>query len=132
MKSYTDIKQSKKLAKILPIESADMWWAERYAVRIVDNEYIVEKKPVHYPCLVKPSEGNYSLDAIKGIPCWSLAALIDAIPQDVVRLVGNTKEAFWYCDYADSNNDLHTDESADTPIDACYKLILKLHELNLL
>ena len=26
IKSYTDLEQSKKLAKILPLESADMWW----------------------------------------------------------------------------------------------------------
>ena len=27
IKSYTDIFQSKKLAEILPLESADMWWS---------------------------------------------------------------------------------------------------------
>ena len=26
MKAFTDISQSKKLAKILPLESADMYW----------------------------------------------------------------------------------------------------------
>ena len=26
IKSYTDISQSKKLAEILPLESADMYW----------------------------------------------------------------------------------------------------------
>ena len=31
MKSYTDIKQSKKLAEILPIESADGTW-KQYAI----------------------------------------------------------------------------------------------------
>lgn len=120
------------MAEILPIESADMWWAERYAGRIVDNEYIVEKKPVYYPCLVKPSEGNYSLDAIKNIPCWSLAALLNAMPQDVVRLVGSSKQSYWYCDYVDNDGELRIGKSADNPIDACYNLILKLHELNLL
>ena len=49
IKSFTDISQSKKLAEILPIESADMWWAERYAGQIVKWEYIVEEKPVYYP-----------------------------------------------------------------------------------
>lgn len=132
MKSYTDIEQSKKLAKILPIESADMWWAERYAGRIVDNEYIREEKPVYYPCLVKPSEDNYSLDAIKDIPCWSLSALINALPQDTVSLTGNCKEPYWLCEYVDSNDKSYIGEGADTPIDSCYKLILKLYELNLL
>lgn len=132
MKSYTDIEQSKKLAKILPIKSADMWWAERYAGRIVDNEYIVEEKPVYYLCLSKPSEGNYSIDTIKDIPCWSLAALIDAIPQDMVRLVGSSKEEYWHCEYIDSIDRKNIYEHADNPIDACYNLILRLNELRIL
>ncbi len=45
MKSYTDIEQSKKLAEFLPIESADMFWAdgERPAVWVnkdVELDYI--------------------------------------------------------------------------------------------
>ena len=38
MKAYTDVEQSKKLAEILPIESADLWWAERYAGRMENWE----------------------------------------------------------------------------------------------
>lgn len=131
MKPYTDIEQSKKLAKILPIESADMWWAERYAGRIVDNEYIVEEKPVYYPCLVKPSEGNYSLDAIKDIPCWSLYALLNVIPEEA-RLIGSSKQSYWYCECVDSKCKSYLGDSADNPIDACYNLILKLDKLRVL
>lgn len=30
MKSYTDLEQSKNLADILPVESADMWYEDIY------------------------------------------------------------------------------------------------------
>ena len=59
MKVYTDIEQSKKLADILPLESADMFYR---------------------------SDGNVKLmwEHLKDIqlknPCWSLAALIALLP----------------------------------------------------
>ena len=80
MKAYTDLEQSKKLAEILPIESADMWWAERYRGHTTkDYQFIVDDTPYYYLSLTKPSDGNYSLDTIKDIPCWSLAALFSLI-----------------------------------------------------
>ena len=81
MKAYTDLEQSKKLAEILPLESADMWWAERYRGHTTkDYQFIVDDTPYYYLSLTKPSDGNYSLDTIKDIPCWSLAALLDVLP----------------------------------------------------
>lgn len=70
MKAFTDIEQSKKLAEILPIESADMHYA---TWTILDNEFIVS-----------PNQGNTikSLQEDYGnqiIPCWSLAALLGVI-----------------------------------------------------
>ena len=64
MRSYTDIEQSKKLAKILPIESADMCWTsfdEKW------DAYLGAPNP----------------DAIKKeIPCWSLSALMNILPSE--------------------------------------------------
>lgn len=80
MKSYTDLEQSKKLAEILPIESADMWIAERYKGQVMENgHYIVEEKPSYYMSLIKPSNANYSQDIVKDIPCWSLTSLLAVI-----------------------------------------------------
>lgn len=80
MKSYTDLEQSKKLAEILPIESADMWIAERYKGQVMENgHYIVEEKPSYYMSLIKPSNTNYSQDIVKDIPCWSLTSLLAVI-----------------------------------------------------
>ena len=112
MKSYTDIEQSKKLVGILPIESADM----RYA-------YIAPYKPYSCDDIVyiiidfgKPSDID--------IPAWSLAALLDVLPSAILdssddhqfRLHCMEKFTEWY----------------DNPIDACYELVLKLHELKML
>lgn len=118
MKNYTDIEQSKKLAEILPIESADMYYG---VLDIYHANTLYDSCDIEY------------FNSREYIPCWSLAALINALPQKVIRLVGSSKEAFWYCDYVDSNdNELHTGKSADTPIDACYNLILSLNKLRIL
>lgn len=111
MKSYTSLEQSKKLAEILPIESADMWW--------------VERKPVYYLSFTKPSEENYSQDTIKDIPCWSLATLLDYISANFhinIKYLDN----YWELDcrvQVTYNKEL---------IDACVEMIIKLKEKGLL
>ena len=62
MKSYTDLEQSKKLAAILPIESADMGWNV-----FVDGTTRI--LPIDDWDLVKDGSGN-----VKFHPAWSLAA----------------------------------------------------------
>lgn len=66
MKSYTDLEQSRKLADILPIESADMYYFDNLPVPKVGYSVEVEKL--------------YSKANIDYIPCWSLAALMDMLP----------------------------------------------------
>lgn len=67
MKSYTDLEQSKKLAEILPLESADM----RFCFSHTLNGRIIG----HYPMIGRePSLGT--------IPCWSLAALMKLLPSE--------------------------------------------------
>lgn len=62
-KIYTDILQSKTLVKILPIESADMYYYKHY----LEDYY----SPI-------PNIGNYSAMQNQ-IPCWSTSALLDVI-----------------------------------------------------
>jgi len=140
MKAYTDIVQSKKLAEILPLESADMWWAERYAGKVVNYEYIVEEKPVYYLSFTKPSDGNYSQDTIKDIPCWSLAALLDILHQvkeikhqRVTILVGRYAGQHWYVELlrVQDERSVVFDHSKEL-VDACVEMIINLHELKLL
>jgi len=116
MKSYTDLEQSKKLAEILPIESADM----RYHT-------ISQYNP--YPC----DEIVYTIDFNKpsGIdtPCWSLAALLEVLPKIVKRetLFIETSASLWHIGY----RNIYIARE-DNLFDACVELIIKLKEQNLI
>lgn len=66
IKNYTDIEQSKKLAGILPLESADSYYSWH------DERYYIVNKDCPYP---------YSLK--EEIPCWSLAALLQVLPNEI-------------------------------------------------
>ena len=111
MKAYTDLNQSKKLAKILPLESADMCWQQIYDENHMMSDYRVELIP-------------YRLYSGIGLPCWSLAALLDIYPMIVGRDMG------MYCCWQNSKN-LHS-RHYDNPIDACVEMITRLHEQKLL
>lgn len=124
IKSFTDIPQSKKLAEILPLESAD-------------NVIVSFGSREGNKTLVMPKE---TLDVFRTpftdirntVPCWSLAALLNIIPGGQVNRMANSDK--WE---ASSWNDsdfepVYYVEDYDNPVDACYEMILKLHELNLL
>lgn len=118
MKSYTDIKQSKKLAEILPIESADM--------------YYIKHSLENYYCPI-PLIGKYS--AIHDqIPCWSLAALLSVLPNALGRyskILGWFDDS-WHCEYMDEDGEgSEYSFSADNQVDACFGMILKLHEIRI-
>lgn len=122
IKSYTDIEQSKKLAEILPLESADMV----YIKRAINDTFI--ETPI-----VKP-EGKIP----KSLPCWSLAALLYVIPKsikyyNVLRIdISENEFSIWYDEIAYGvNNDL-PDITKDNLVDACVAMIESLNELNLL
>ena len=123
MKAYTDIEQSKKLAEILPLESADMYWwysGRRYYIEAIDDGDFNEKGDIR---------------------AWSLASLLEQLPYELCDDDGNST-------YLQMNKDddlyqlVYTEpydnfESIETNryehfVDACYELILKLYELNLL
>lgn len=119
MKSYVDLEQAKKLMEILPLDSADYFY-----MRSIDNFNAIRYTLETYPY----NKGAKDHD----LPCWSLAALLSVLPQ-TVRLVGTSKDSYWYCECVSANNQEYAGfGSADNPIDACYEMIIKLHELNLL
>ena len=68
IKSYTNIEQSKKLAEILPLESADMYYF------VADS---VEKQETNYA--IRCGTPIVKTD----IPCWSLASLLELMPDGV-------------------------------------------------
>ena len=118
IKSYTDIEQSKKLAEILPLESADMYYTSgnEYDVCFGSGEY-EEIADWYSDGRLKPAD----------IPCWSLTALLDALPNDCGV---NKEEDKFVASYLISDECGAYTES--NPVDACYEMIIKLHELNLL
>lgn len=110
MKSYTNLNQSKKLAEFLPIESADMY----YSKHSLENYY----SPI-------PHIGVYSVIHSQ-IPCWSSTALLE-----VIRNNGRYELQMYEGGYYFEANGFMT-ESYFNPVDACYEMILKLHELKML
>jgi hypothetical protein len=69
MKSYTDLDQSCILADILLLDSADCFYR-----RFVDNYNAIQYTLEMYPY-------NKGADKIHDLPCWSLSALLDALPR---------------------------------------------------
>ena len=128
MKSYTDLEQSKKLAEILPIESADM----RY--------YTISQYNL-YPCDEIVYTIYFGKPSGKDIPCWSLAALLDILESEIDGEEGETYQLniekdgtwwnVWYKERYDEANPIET-ASTEELVDACYEMIIKLHEQNLL
>lgn len=115
MKPFTDLKQARRLAEILPLESADMCYINGKAhLGFLYEEY--------------KEFGDTVLQDYE--PCWSLVALLSVLPQ-TVRLVGTSKDSYWYCECVSANNQEYAGfGSADNPVDACYEMIIKLHRLN--
>ena len=120
MKSYTDLEQSKKLAEILPLESADMCYIQDLLAGGKYGEY-------------KPYIGDlipaYGQDKIK---CWSLAALLSVLPDgtDIVKDKADTENEKYMCTVGVKDDIIST--FGNNPVDACYEMIIKLYELNLL
>ena len=112
IKSYTDIPQGFKLKEILPFESADMYYNPRPSNEI-------------------PYVGNANT-ALLQVPCWSLAALLDVIPEGLIEnyYVPNLQKENGKYSIAYGNEELLC--VADNPIDACYKMIIKLKDMKLL
>ena len=128
MKSFTDLSQSKVLAKILPLESADMY----YFTIIRDYPYSQGKNKT----ITKIMDGSFSSDY--DTPCWSLAALLSVIPKhikdyNVLRIdISDNDFAIWYDEIGYGvNNDL-PNITMESAVDACYEMIIKLHELKML
>lgn len=125
MKAFTDIEESKKLAKILPIESADMTYDGNGLLNVGCVTFVL----------------NHRRDCT---PCWSLAALLEQIPSDI-----KTKDGYSYtleiekCDAEHLPCGLNYHDTwgrgediishyYDNYVDACVDLIIRLKEKDLI
>ena len=128
IKSYSDLEQSKKLAEILPIESADQTLA-RIAIAGANLDAPEELQYRHN------GDMPFRFYSGIGIPCWSLAALLAVLPdelEDNYFLTLDKEGKEYCCCYEDVNGNSFKHEFADNPVDACYETILKLNELKML
>ena len=119
MKSYTDLEQSKKLAEILPLESADMY-------------YFLDPTPagnIYHLALQRVDVGIKNLPHYDegDIPCWSLAALLNVLDRGALFITPQGWACQSYINLKAITSDHHSN-----PIDACYEIILRLHELKML
>jgi hypothetical protein len=126
MKAYTDIEQSKKLAELLPIESADMY---HFVPADNEGEFVEKVEVIEHKSCYNLFYKVTNWDDTPYIPCWSLAALLEVIPW--VTLEKMDIEENWRC-RALLGLELPEHSHGDNPIDACVEMIIKAHELNLL
>lgn len=110
IKGYTNLEQSKKLAEILPFQSADMAYYQWKG-----DGYLMSPNPFVLDGTEEKENGVFEY-----VPCWSLASLFDVLENEIdgeegeAYLLNIEKEGAWW------------------NVDACYELIVKLHESNLL
>jgi hypothetical protein len=123
MKSYTDLKQAKKLAEFLPVESADMCFCP---INYGNPNVLCETAETHEP---------WTYDH----PCWSLAALRRILPwiininnDSYVFTSHNTIDKTWVYMYINQKDQTAIYQSELNEVDACYEVILKLKELEII
>ena len=140
MKAYTDLEQSKKLAEFLPIESADMCWTNHCYGSIRSSMTISAISTYEYKKLLERFADSTSIDVF--YHAWSLAALLEYLRKH--DLFPEIKDAGDYIlmdiTFSDENevveesiNPVHFIRAEGKNIlDACYELIIKLRENNLI
>ena len=123
MKSHTDLPQSKELAEILPLESADHF-------------HIIGHLHTDGPRYEVIRSKNEVSDHDSYWPCWSLAALLDVLPEingipltlEKVKAEDGYDGYYYHIEYKDKILIPYS----KNPVDACYEMILKLHEQNII
>ena len=134
MKSYTDIEQSKKLVNILSLESADAKYGYIAPYEYSDRMYDEGYDEIPYPiAFIKKDYSNFFVEEYDDeLPCWSLAALLNVLPNgsDIVKEETDTENEKYMCTVGINDDIIST--FADNPVDACVEMIEKLHNLKML
>ena len=122
IKSFTSLEQSRKLAEILPLESADMHWAKDF-----DGSWFVdlaEYTSVKIPKYVGNVEEHL-------LPCWSLASLLGILPLEIDTHKQTDGYKIYY--YVESymkrmGKEIYlSTERHENLVDACVEMIIKLY-----
>lgn len=125
MQYYTTIEQSKKLLELgLNPDSADMFYNEEpdecYPKDIVDTKY---------PMVIREGQKHYLKEY--GVPCWSLGALLEIMPEIDNQLPSLRKYKNYYCVvYSDITTRLGDSQwqNGKTPAEAAYNMVVWLLE----
>ena len=134
IKSYTDIEQSKKLAELLPLESADMIYRPIMDIDSMSNSGFLDT-PDCFPF------NDFKNNINKPLPCWSLSALLDILESELDGENGTTYQLHLY--KAGTWWDITYDEIYDEAcpievvageelVDVCVEMINELHKLNMI
>ena len=126
IKSYTDLEQSKKLAEILPPESADMFY-DGVQDLYKEKTYNI---PMNGSSITVRTGHIITEKGIKAnllLPAWSLTALLDVLDRGALFKTPQGWACQSYIDFKAITSDHHSN-----PVDACVDMIERLHELNLL
>lgn len=139
IKSYTDIEQSKKLAKILPLESADMYYSDVPVREWIDKTDISKGTHVVFKSQIFAIENlRHHEIGEDDVYAWSLSTLLEVIPQEIFdgEYIINITEGCinrWELTYDHYENRNHSyyelSVGADNLVDACVEMILRLHIL---
>ena len=147
MKAYTDLNQSKKLAEILPLESADMRYGYIAPYELGNAKFDggYDTVPYHKDfiegCSLSPL-----IEFDDELPCWSLAALLDVLPNEIRTFYEITIRKYTEIDNqtlyqvaygsargsSGSWHDMINTGERQHLVDACYEMIIILHKQNLL
>lgn len=125
-KICTSIEQSQKLLELgVDIYTADMFWKNG-----VSDKYI----QCFNPFVGCGTDIDYDYD----VPAWSLSALLRILPVYIsgsrLRMdISKNDFNLWFEDLSSGTADESLpDITKENPVDACYEMILKLHEQKLL
>lgn len=128
MKNHTDLGQSKKLAEILQLEGADMYYSrdETTYAKTLTKYDITHANVLYGSCDIQ------YFNIREWTPCWSLAALLDILPNstDIVKNKADTENEKYMCTVGVKYDIIST--FGNNPVDACYDMIINLHKLSLI
>lgn len=133
MRAFTSIEQSKILAEILPIKSADMHYVRKvcdFRGRPVAGKWSSPKYGN-----INSNYANYILQNFTQYdkrPCWSLVALLKIINKDFYTKLYHDGIT-WTVDVRHHDNrDIKDMVYTDEPIDSFVEMIVKLNEKGLI
>lgn len=124
IKSFTSVEQSKKLAAILPLESADMFYN---GVQDLYKEKIYNI-PIDGSSITVRTGHTITEEGIKAnllLPCWSLAALLKLMPNSQNIKIDNVYYSIVSFKDEYGTTSFRTSQY-DNPIDAAFEMIVWL------